>query len=399
MNHKEIRLEQRYYAQVFHRHPIVLTKGKGSIVWDTTGREYIDLTAGWGVCCLGHCHPRIISALTAQAEKLMVVSNLFYTPQQSMFAEQLVAACPEGIDRVFFVNSGSEAAEGAIKLARRATGKVAMLATENGFHGRTLGALSATGQPKHQAPYQPLLPGFKFVPYNDLDAMAEAMTCETAAVILEPIQGEGGVHVADAAYLQGIRKLCDRFDALLILDEIQTGVGRTGAFLACLHAGVVPDILCLGKGIGGGFPLAAFLASERVMNACKPGDHGGTYSGNPLACAVGHAVVETVLEEGLSGRAAQLGTAVMERLSLLQQHMPSKIKDVRGKGLLIGLQMASTDLAKGVISKGIERGVLYNQTAGDVIRLFPALNIPEDLLWQGVETLCDTITTLEKEAA
>ena len=382
---KFISLERQYYAQVFPRHPVVLVEGRGAKVWDVEGREYLDLTAGWGVCCLGHSHPKIIEAIACQSKQLMQVSNLFYTVPQSRFAQRLVQACPDGIDRVFFVNSGTEAVEGALKLARRATGKTEIISTLNSFHGRTLGALSATGQPKHQASHQPLLPGFQFVPYNDLAAISEAITEHTAAVILEPIQGEGGVHVAETAYLRGVRELCDSRGILLILDEIQTGIGRTGAFLACMHAHIVPDILCLGKGIGGGFPLAAFLASERVMRTCELGDHGGTYSGNPLACAVGDAVIETLLAENLAERAWDTGKAAMTRLRKIEAAFPTLIREVRGKGLLIGVELISDEAAKMVVSLGIERGVLYNRAAGNVIRLFPPLNIPEELLWHGLD--------------
>ena len=382
---KFISLERQYYAQVFPRHPVVLVEGRGAKVWDVEGREYLDLTAGWGVCCLGHSHPKIIEAIARQSKQLMQVSNLFYTVPQSRFAQRLVQACPDGIDRAFFVNSGTEAVEGALKLARRATGKTAIISTLNSFHGRTLGALSATGQPKHQASHQPLLPGFQFVPYNDLAAISEAITEHTAAVILEPIQGEGGVQVAETAYLRGVRELCDSQGILLILDEIQTGIGRTGAFLGCMHAHIVPDILCLGKGIGGGFPLAAFLASERVMRTCELGDHGGTYSGNPLACAVGDAVIETLLAENLAERAWDTGKAAMTRLRKIEAAFPTLIREVRGKGLLIGVELISDEAAKMVVSLGIERGVLYNRAAGNVIRLFPPLNIPEELLWHGLD--------------
>lgn len=393
---KFISLEGQYYAQVFSRHPIVLAKGQGAKVRDVEGREYLDLTAGWGVCCLGHSHPKIIETLTNQASQLMQVSNLFYTPSQSQFAENLVRFCPKGIDRIFFVNSGTEAVEGAIKLARRATGRTELISTLNSFHGRTLGALSATGQLTHQTPYQPLLPGFRLVPYNDLTAIQNAIDEDTAAVILEPIQGEGGIHVATTTYLRQVRELCDSHGVLLILDEIQTGIGRTGAFLACMHAEVVPDILCLGKGIGGGFPLGAFVASERVMSTCRPGDHGGTYAGNPLACAVGDVVVKTVLSEQLSEKAIVLGKVAMDKLHRLQHHFPLMIKEVRGKGLLIGVEMVSEEIAQQIISAGIEKGVLYNRTAGNVIRLFPPLNIPEALLWQGIDILGEIVAEIEE---
>jgi predicted acetylornithine/succinylornithine family transaminase len=366
---------------------VALVEGRGSRVTDSDGREYVDLTAGWGCCAIGHCHPALVEAIRKQAGRLMQTTNLFYTLPQLDLAETLARLTPAPITRSFFTNSGTEAIEGALKLAHRATGRRKFVSTESSFHGRTLGALSVIGQAKHREPYRALLPEPVIVPFGDVVAAERAIDDEVAAVIVEPVQGEGGVNVAPEGYLRGLRELCDRKGALLILDEVQTGVGRTGRMFALEHDEVVPDILALGKGLGGGFPVAAFLCTEGVAETVKLGDHGGTYVGNPLACAAANAVLQVVEEEKLVERASRVGTRLAGRLRAFAEANPGVTRGVRGRGLLVGLVLADADAAASLPRRALEAGVLANVTAGNVLRLFPALNIPEEELFGAVETL------------
>ena len=386
------RREATFFLPVVNRLPVALVEGRGSRVVDVDGREYVDLSAGWGVCAIGHCHPALVDAIRKQAGRLMQTTNLFYTLPQLDLAETLAGLTPEPITRSFFTNSGTEAIEGALKLAHRATGRHKYVSTENSFHGRTLGALSVIGQAKHREPYRALLPEGVVVPFGDLVAAERAIDGETAAFIVEPVQGEGGVNPAPEGYLRGLRELCDRKGALLILDEIQTGVGRTGRMFALEHDEVVPDVLALGKGLGGGFPVAAFLCTEAVAATVKPGDHGGTYVGNPLACAAASAVLEVVQEEKLVERAAKLGARVSGRLRAFAEANPGVTRGVRGRGLLVGLVLADVDAAATLPRRALEAGVLTNVTAGNVLRLFPALNIPEEELFGALETLLGLIS-------
>jgi predicted acetylornithine/succinylornithine family transaminase len=381
------RREATYFLPVVNRLPVALVEGRGSRVVDVDGREYLDLTAGWGVCSIGHCHPALVEAIRKQAGRLMQTTNLFYTLPQLDLAEALSAIAPEAITRSFFTNSGTEAVEGAIKLAHRATGRRKFVSTESSFHGRTLGALAVIGQAKHREPYRDLLPEPVVVPFGDLAAAERAIDGETAAFIVEPVQGEGGVNVPPEGYLRGLRELCDKSGALLILDEIQTGIGRTGKMLALEHDDVVPDVLTLAKGLGGGFPVGAFMCTEAVAATVKPGDHGGTYVGNPLACAAGHAVLKVVLEDKLVERAAKLGARLLGRLRAFAEANPGVTRGARGRGLLVGLVLEDPELAAALPKRALAAGVLVNVTAGNVLRLFPALNIPEDELFGALETV------------
>jgi predicted acetylornithine/succinylornithine family transaminase len=381
------RREATFFLPVVNRLPVALVEGRGSRVVDVDGREYVDLTAGWGVCSIGHCHPALVEAIRKQAGRLMQTTNLFYTLPQLDLAEALAGVAPEAITRSFFTNSGTEAVEGAIKLAHRATGRRKFVSTESSFHGRTLGALAVIGQAKHRDPYRDLLPEPVVVPFGDLAAAERAIDGETAAFIVEPVQGEGGVNVPPEGYLRGLRELCDKSGALLILDEIQTGIGRTGKMLALEHDDVVPDVLTLAKGLGGGFPVGAFMCTEAVAATVKPGDHGGTYVGNPLACAAGLAVVKVVLEEKLAERAAKLGARLLGRLRAFAEANPGLTRGARGRGLLVGLVLENAEAAAALPKRALAAGVLVNVTAGNVLRLFPALNIPEDELFGALETV------------
>jgi len=379
--------EARGFLPVVKRLPVALVEGRGSRVRDVAGREYVDLTAGWGVCAIGHCHPRLTAAIAEQAGRLMQTTNLFYTLPQLDLCDRLRAIAPAEMTRAFFVSSGAEAMEGALKLAHRATERTQFVSTTQSFHGRTLGALSIIGQEKHRGPYQRMLPEGTFVPFGDLDAAARAIGSNTAAFVIEPVQGEGGVNVAPPGYLAGLRELTRKAGALLVFDEIQTGIGRTGKWLALEHDGVIPDAITLGKGLGGGFPIAGFLCSEDVARTVSLGDHGGTYAGNPLACAASIATLAVIEEDGLVARSAALGAKVLARLERFAAEHPDRAANARGRGLLIGMELRDADAAATLSRRALEAGVLVNVTAGTVLRLFPALNVPEDDLWPALETV------------
>jgi len=381
------RSEAAHFLPVVKRHPVALVEGRGSRVRDVAGREYIDLMAGWGVTCIGHCHPALVEAIREQAGRLMQTTNVFYTLPQCELIDRLADVAPGDITRSFITNSGTEAIEGAIKLAHRATGRAKFVSTHGAFHGRTLGALHVIGTEKHRAPYAPLLHESVRVPFDDLDAAARALDAQTAAFIVEPVQGEGGVNVPREGYLRGLADLCHAVGALLVCDEVQTGIGRTGRMFACEHEGVVPDVMALGKGLGGGFPVAAFLCTESLARTVSLGEHGTTFGGNPLACAAANATLRVVEEEKLVARAAELGARLHARLRAFASERPDRAASARGKGLLQALVLRDADRAAALPLRAIERGVLVNVTAGTVVRFFPALNIPEDDLFSGLDAV------------
>ncbi|MBI2543824.1 MAG: acetylornithine transaminase [Candidatus Rokubacteria bacterium] len=368
----------RYHVPTYARAPICLVRGEGMRVWDSEGREYLDFAAGIAVVALGHCHPRVTGAIQEAAATLIHVSNLFYTAPQTQLARLL---CEHSFgDRVFFCNSGAEANESAIKLARRysrehfASDRYEIIAMQNSFHGRTLATLTATGQEKYRHGFEPLMPGFKHVPYNDLRAVERALDSRTAAVLVEPIQGEGGVNVPDDGYLPGLRKLCDEAGALLILDEVQTGMGRTGALWAYQHSGVEPDIMTLAKALANGIPMGAMVARDPVARALTAGSHASTFGGTPFVASVALATLTTLLEEKLPERAARMGRHLTAGLLALKAKHPV-IREVRGKGLLIGIEL--TRPAAPVVVACLEAGLLI-LTAGDtVLRLAPPLIVDE----------------------
>ncbi|CUH95195.1 Acetylornithine aminotransferase [Propionispora sp. 2/2-37] len=372
-----MKTDEQYYMKVFARYPIVLSYGEGPYVYDSNGKKYIDFLGGIAVNVLGHAHPKLVAAITRQAGRLIHCSNLYYTEEQASLAAKLAEA--SGMDRVFFGNSGAEANEGAIKLARKygktvSPVKVEIISAYESFHGRTLAALTATGQPKYHKGYEPLPGGFKHVQYNNLEELKNLMSPErTCAVLLEPIQGEGGINMPAPGYLEAVRDLCDQTGALLIFDEIQTGMGRTGRMFAYQTFGIRPDIATVAKGLGGGVPIGAFMTTDKIAAAFAPGDHGTTFGGNPLACAAGNAVLDSIAEENLLANAAAMGEYLDEQLTKLKSKYPQWITEVRGKGLMIGAKL--TKPGRDIVNQCLEQGVIINCTAGDVLRFVPPLNI------------------------
>lgn len=365
---------EKYYLPCFGRQKLVLDHGKGAHVWDKSGREYIDFLAGIAVNSLGYAHPAQVKAIAEQAGKLCHCSNIFYTEIQAQ-AAQLVCEV-SGMDRVFFTNSGAESNEGALKLARKyGTGKspnkFRIITANMSFHGRTMATLTATGQPHYQEGYAPLPAGYEYVPFGDIAALEKIMDNNVCAVMLEPIQGEGGVHVPNRDYLPKVRELCDKYDALLIFDEIQTGVGRTGAWFEYMNAGVKPDVLTFAKGIGGGFPVGGFAVPEKLARVFKPGDHGGTFGGNALAMASVYATLSTIKAQDLVSQARDNGIYFKDKLEQLAIKYPEKIYEVRGRGLILGIE--TTKPAAPILEKCLEQGVIVNVTVGNVVRLVPPL--------------------------
>lgn len=370
---------EKYYLPVFGRYPMVMELGQGCRVWDNEGNEYVDAFAGIAVNSLGYNHPVLVKAISEQASKLMHCSNLYYTEIQAKALR--VVAEATGMDRIFFANCGAEGNEGAMKLARKygvskAPTKYKIISADESFHGRTFDTLAATGHDYYHVGYGPLSPGHVLVPYGDIKALEAQMDDDVCAVLLEPIQGEGGVHVPSDEYLQQVRALCDKHDALLIFDEVQTGVARTGKWFAYMHSGVKPDILTFAKGIGGGFPVAGFAVPERLAHVFKPGDHGGTFGGNPLACAAVYATLTTIKSEGLVDKVAEKGEYFKNELLKLQEKYPDKVTDVRGCGLMLGMEVAGE--GKPIVESCLANNVIVNCTAGNVIRIVPPLIISKE---------------------
>lgn len=368
--------DKQDYIPVFARYNIVLDHGEGPYLYDTKGKKYIDFLAGIAVNVVGHNYPPLVDAITAQAHKMIHCSNLYYTEVQVEAAEKLKAL--SHMDKVFFGNSGAEANEGAIKLARKyATNidpdKIQIISAVHSFHGRTIATLTATGQDHYHHGFGPLPEGFDYVPYNDIEALEKLMSGKTCAVMLEAIQGEGGVNVPDEDYLPKVRALCDKYNALLIFDEVQCGMGRTGTFFGCQQFGVKPDIVTLAKGLAGGVPIGAFMATDKVASAFKAGDHGSTFGGNPLACAAACVVLDALAKHGLMDNAKEVGAYFKEKLQKYQQLYPTLIKEVRGRGLILGMEL--TRPGRDIANECLDYGAIINCTAGNVLRFIPPLNI------------------------
>jgi len=386
------RLDGAYLLPVYARLPLTLVRGKGARVWDADGREYLDFLAGIATNALGHCHPRMVRAIQEQAETLIHTAGYYFTAPVAHLAEKLVGLA--GMDRVFFGNSGAEANECAIKIARKyakshgGANKYGIVAAAKSFHGRTMATVTATGQPKYQEPFLPMVQGFTHVPFNDIAALTAAVTDDTCAVLLEPIQGEGGVYPASKSYLEAARALCAKHQALLIFDEVQSGIGRTGKWFAYEHYGVVPDILTSAKALGGGFPIGACLARGEAATTLAPGDHGSTYGGNPLACATALSVLETIEDEHLLANAHAMGAYFVHRLN--EPRFRAKIADIRAVGLMIGIELAAPD-AKRVLDAAMSRGLLMSAIGDHVLRFVPPLIITQADIDEAIAILADVL--------
>lgn len=377
--------DQSHVMTTYARQSVELVRGEGCWLFDTDGKRYLDFLSGIAVCSVGHAHPYLTKAIADQAATLMHASNLYLTQPQARLARRLIEL--SDFERVFFCNSGAEANEAAIKLSRKygrsiAESKVRIVTATNSFHGRTLAAVTATGQPKYHDPFAPLPPGFDYVPFNDIAALEAAVTDNTCAVLLEPIQGEGGVIPATPEYLTKARELCDKHGALLIFDEVQTGVGRTGKMWAYQQYGVIPDVMTLAKGLGGGVPIGACLALGAAAETLKPGDHGSTFAGNPLCTAAANAVLDILADERLTQNAATVGAYLRERLAALGAP--------RGMGLMIGLEL-DKPIAKKVVAEALALGLIINATGDTTLRIIPALILTKELADEGVNLLAQAI--------
>jgi len=388
-------LSEQYIANTYARYPILLVRGKGTRVWDLEGEEYLDFVSGLAVCNLGHCHPKVVKAIQDQAERLIHVSNFYYIEPQIQLASLL---CKHSFaDKVFFCNSGAEANEGAMKLARKyAKEKISkdrheIITMERSFHGRTLATLTATGQEKFHKGYEPLMPGFKYVPFNDIRAVKNAMDSKTCAVMLEPIQGEGGVNCPSEGYLKALREICDEKGLLLIFDEVQVGMGRTGKLFAYEHDGVEPDMLTLAKSLAGGVPIGALIIKKGIADSFKPGDHASTFGGNPLATAAGVAALTAILEEGMLENCQKMGDYFISKLEEIKGKFPF-VKEVRGKGLILGMELKID--GSSIVNEMLKKKILINCTMGNVLRFLPPLIVTKEEIDRVVKTLEEVFNTI-----
>ena len=390
-----ITYEKKYLMDTYNRYPIMLVKGEGTRVWDSEGNAYLDFVAGIAVNSLGHCHPALVEAIKKQAETLIHCSNLYWNEKQIELAKMISENSFGG--KVFFANSGAEANEGAIKLARKYASlkyggkRYKIITAKNSFHGRTFGALTATGQEKYHKGFGPLLAGFKYVPLNDIEALYEAVDDEVCAIMLEVIQGEGGIHEATPEYVKAVRKICDENDLLFILDEVQTGIGRTGKLFGYEHYGVVPDIMTLAKGLGGGFPIGAIVAKEDKA-VFEPGDHASTFGGNPLACAAGITVLNEVTKDGFLESVDKKGKYFREGLETLQKKH-KVMKEIRGKGLMVGCEVDLEDASE-IVLKALEKGLLINSVSHNVLRFVPPLIVTEEEIDEALQILDDVLSEI-----
>lgn len=395
-----IQLFDRYMIGNYRRYPVCLVRGEGSRVWDAEGKEYLDLFPGWGCGLLGHCPPRIVAAVTEQVAKLIHVPNSWYIESQGLLGQAL-SERTDFDGRAFFCNSGTEAIEAAIKLTRLyghtnpngTTPRYKIISAISSFHGRTMGALSATGQPKYHEGVGPMLAGFQHAPFGDLDRVAELIDHETAGILVEPIQGEGGINLPPEGYLEGLRKLCDDHGLLLIFDEVQSGMGRTGRWYAHQHWGVQPDMVTLAKALGGGVAIGGLIARPEVAAHLKPGTHAATFGGNPIASVAALATIETIEADGLLARAEEIGQRFQERLEALQPRCPV-IHEVRVKGAMIGAQLLTDGTS--IVQRCLDRGLLINCTQGTVLRLLPALTVSDEEIDQGCSILEEVLQNSDK---
>ncbi|MEM3064496.1 MAG: aspartate aminotransferase family protein [Candidatus Nitrosotenuis sp.] len=376
--------EDVYLGSHLQRFPVTVEKGLGAKVWDTDNKEYIDCMGGYGVALVGHRNPRVIAALKAQLDKIITVHSSLYNKTREEFLENLIKVAPKGLTQVHLGNSGTEAVEAAIKFARKYTGKSGMIAMNGSYHGKSLGSLSVTFNPKYRKAFMPLVEKVDFSPFGDVEALKSKITKDTAFVILEPIQGESGINVAPPGFLQEVRKLCDENGILLIFDEIQAGLGRTGKMWASEHWNTTPDIMCLAKGIAGGVPMSATLVKPEILAAMSKGEHSSTFGGNPLSCAAGTATIQALTQDGLIENAAKMGKYFIDGLEKLKQKH-SIIREVRGKGLMIGVEMKFE--VKDILFDGIKEGVLLLYSGRNILRLLPPLVISEAEITKVLEVL------------
>ena len=381
-------LSEQYVANTYARYPVLLVRGKGTRVWDLEGEEYLDFVSGLAVCNLGHCHPKVVKAIQDQAQKLIHVSNFYYIEPQIQLASLL---CKHSFaDKVFFCNSGAEANEGAMKLARKyakekmGTDRYEIITMERSFHGRTLATLTATAQEKFHKGYEPLMPGFKYVPFDDIGAVKNAIDSKTCAILLEPIQGEGGVNCPSEGYLKALREICDVKGLLLIFDEVQVGMGRTGKLFAYEHDGIEPDMLTLAKSLAGGVPIGALLIKKGIADSFKPGDHASTFGGNPLATAAGVAALTTILEEGMLENCQNVGNYFLSQLEELKRKF-SFVQEVRGKGLILGMELKID--GSSIVQEMLKKKILINCTMGNVLRFLPPLIVTKEEVDRVVKAL------------
>ncbi len=384
----EMELEQAHTSGVYSKRPVMIVRGSGALLWDSAGREYIDCSAGHGVANVGHARPEVTAALAQQAQTLVTCPESVYNDVRARLLERLARLTPQGLEHIFLCNSGTEAVEAALKFARLATGRTAIVATLRGFHGRTMGALSATWERAYREPFAPLVPGVRHIRYNDLAAAEQAITEETACVLIELVQGEGGVHVAAQEYVRGLAELCAERGALLIVDEVQTGFGRTGRFFACEHYGLTPDMLCLAKSLAGGVPMGAVCLGQRVIQSGRitRGAHGSTFGGNPLACAAALATLDVLERENLPGRADTLGEHALERLRVMNSPL---VREVRGLGLMIGIELR--ERAQPYLEALLERGIFALPAGPNVVRLLPPLVISQQLLDTALDAIAEVL--------
>jgi len=383
---------QKYVIPNYIRYPISLVHGEGSYVWDAEGKKYLDLFPGWGCDILGHCPPRVVKAIQKQVEHLIHIPNTWYTEAQGNFAEAL---CTRSFGQAFFANSGTEANEGAIKLARlhgSAAGKYKVISFNNGFHGRTYASVTATAQPKYHEGLGPLVPGFNYAPLNDIDAVANLMDSETAAILLEPVQGEGGINIPKDGYLADLRQLADDNGALLVFDEVQTCMGRTGTWFGYQQWNVQPDILTMAKGVAGGVACGVIIAKTDIAASLKPGKHASTFGGNPLAMAAGLATIETIEQDKLLENVKVMSDRFRQRFMELKAELPI-IKELRIRGMMVGVELNVSGVS--AVGKCMERGVLINCTHDTVIRLLPAMNITAEQVDEGCQVIGDVLREMK----
>ncbi len=385
--------EEEFMGNLYQRFPVTLDKGLGAHVWDTKGKEYIDCMGGYGVALVGHRNERVVNAIKSQIEKIITVHSSLYNKTREEFLESLISIAPKNLSQVHLNNSGAEAVEAAIKFARKFTHKKGMIAMNGSYHGKTMGALSLTFSPKYRKDFQPLVEKVTFSRFGDIDALRSKIDVDTGFVILEPIQGESGIHVAPEGFLQDVRKLCDEKGILLIFDEIQSGFGRTGRMWACEHWNTAPDIMCLAKGIAGGVPMGATLVRPDILACIKKGEHSSTFGGNPLSCAAGIAAIQSLTQDGLIENAEKMGKIFRDGLEQLKEKHKI-IREIRGKGLMIGIELKYE--VKDILMDGIEKGVLLLYSGRNIIRLLPPLVISEEDTTKVLETLDVLLTAEEK---